>query len=148
MNKLFLVCAFISLMVSCQKNETEAVSSKTDGKAISTEATNIDTNAAVIKFEESIYDFGKVTDGDTVKHIFKFTNVGKKYLKIANAAASCGCTIPSWPKDSIKPGDSGEINVVFNSKNRVGAVDKTVTVTANTQPNETQVKLIGKVEEK
>lgn len=147
MKKFSVVCCIISVMVSCQKSETD-VSTPPSGNPISTETTVQDQNGPVIKFEESVYDFGKVTDGDTVKHNFKFTNVGKKDLIIANAAASCGCTVPSYPKEAIKPGDSGEIKVTFNSTNRVGAVDKVVTITANTQPEQTQVKIIGTVEKK
>ena len=147
MRKFVVVCCIISAMVSCQQNETDLPNS---GKPISTEEPEVVQNAEgpVIKFEKSVHDFGTVTDGDTVKHSFKFTNIGKKDLLIANAAASCGCTVPSFPKEAIKPGESGEINVVFNSTNRAGAVDKVVTITANTEPQQTQVKIVGKVEKK
>ncbi len=146
MKKIFIVFGFISFLFSCQNNETEKlVGNNTEGEAISSGSIQIDSTGPVIKFEKSVYDFGEVTDGDSVKYSYKFTNVGKKNLIIANAVASCGCTVPSFPKDSIAPGASSEISIVFNSKNRVGVVDKTVTIMANTQPTETQVKLIGKV---
>ena len=75
---------------------------------------------------------------------------GNEPLIISNAKGSCGCTVPQWPKDPIKPGDSGEIKVVYNSKNK-GAVGgkaetKTVTITANTNPVETRVFIKGTVD--
>lgn len=148
MKKFSLLCCLISVMISCQQNETDIPSKAESGKPISTEPVQQDENGPVIKFEKSEYNFGVVTEGDTVKYDFKFTNVGKKELLIANAAASCGCTVPSFPKEAIKPGESGVIKVMFNSKGKEGAIDKTVTITANTQPQQTMVKIIGKVEKK
>jgi len=147
MKKISIVLVLISFLYACQNSETDN-STLNKGETITSENIQIDSTGPVIKFDKSVYDFGEVTDGDSVKYSYTFTNVGNKSLKIANAVASCGCTVPDYPKDSIKPGEKGAINIVFNSKNRVGAVDKTVTIMSNTQPTETQVKLIGKVVEK
>lgn len=86
------------------------------------------TNAA---FETEEHDFGKVTDGDIVRHTFTFTNTGDNPLVIQRAKASCGCTVPQWTKEPVAPGEKGEINVEFNSKGKVGMQTKTITVTAN-----------------
>ena len=86
------------------------------------------TNAA---FETEEHDFGKVTDGDIVRHTFTFTNNGDNPLVIQRAKASCGCTVPQWTKEPVAPGEKGEINVEFNSKGKVGMQTKTITVTAN-----------------
>jgi Protein of unknown function (DUF1573) len=101
-----------------------------------------------IKFEQEVHDFGVVDEGDVVKHIFKFTNVGPNPLVISNARASCGCTVPSWPKEPIPPNGTGEIKVEFNSKGKPGSQSKTVTVTGNTNPTETQLTIKGEVKGK
>lgn len=103
-----------------------------------------------IKFDEETYDWGKVTDGEKVVHVFKFKNTGKEPLIISNAKGSCGCTVPEYPKEAIAPGKSGEIKVVFDSKGKGGKggkVDsKKVTVTANTDPVDTYLTITGKID--
>ena len=102
-----------------------------------------------ISFAESTYDFGEVMDGEKVEHTYVFTNTGAEPLVISNAKGSCGCTVPSWPKEPIAPGESGEILVRFDSggKGRVGggAQTKTVTITANTTPPDTRITIKGTV---
>jgi hypothetical protein len=92
------------------------------------------------------YNWGKVTDGEIVRHTFSFTNTGTEPLQIQNARASCGCTTPNWTKEPIAPGESGEIQVEFNSKGRVGLQNKTVTVTGNFEGQITKtLKIRGEV---
>ena len=99
-------------------------------------------------FSETMHDFGEITDGDQVRHTFKFKNTGSNPLVISNAAAGCGCTVPSWPKEPISPGAEGEIVVAYNSSNKVGFKTVTITVTANTDPLETVLKIQANVLEK
>lgn len=107
---------------------------------------SLDTNAlARIKFEEPIHDFGTVNEGDIVEHRFKFKNTGKVALSILDAKSSCGCTVPEWPEDPIPPGGTGEIVAKFNTDMKPNKQKKTITVTANTYPNETKVSLMGMV---
>jgi hypothetical protein len=91
----------------------------------------------VMKFDKMVYDFGRINEGDIVKTQFKFTNAGKVVLLISHAQASCGCTVPTTPKDPIKPGESNVIDVVFNSVGKRGETIKTITLQANTEPRET-----------
>lgn len=99
----------------------------------------------VMSFNEEVYDFGTVTDGEKVEHTFKFTNTGKEPLIISNAKGSCGCTVPKWPKAPIAPGATSEIVVQFDSKNKVGKRNQQVTITANTEPANTIIRLTGEV---
>ena len=87
-----------------------------------------------IKFEKQVHDFGRINEGQIVRTVFKFTNTGKLPLVISQAQGSCGCTVPHWSQLPVKPNESGEINVQFDSHNKRGEVEKTVTVTANTHP--------------
>ncbi len=87
---------------------------------------------AVIRWESTAHDFGKVVQGKKVEHTFKFVNIGTASLIITNVEVSCGCTTPKgWPRDPIKPGDRGEIVVAFNSTSKYGLQHKMITVVSN-----------------
>ncbi|MFM9987527.1 DUF1573 domain-containing protein [Flavobacterium sp.] len=86
-----------------------------------------------IEIENSDFDFGNITQGDKVSHVFKFKNTGKSDLVILDAHASCGCTVPEWTKTPIKNGESGEVKISFNSEGKMGLQQKTVTLRTNTE---------------
>jgi hypothetical protein len=113
-----------------------------------TDVAPIQPDGAQMKFEYVTHDFGKIQQGDKVTYKFNFANTGKSPLIIVDAVASCGCTIPTWPKAPIKPGDGGQITVVFNSLGKKGLQDKMITITANTNPRQNVVHLVGEVLEK
>ncbi len=100
-----------------------------------------------IKFEKEEHDFGKVKQDTQNKYKFKFKNTGSNPLIIENAVGSCGCTVPTYPKEPVAPGGSGEIEVVYSPGKQKGQQQKTVTVTANTDPRETRVQIKAEVEE-
>jgi hypothetical protein len=87
-----------------------------------------------IKFDEESFDFGRITQGERVSHSFSFTNTGKSNLIISGASGSCGCTVPEWPQEPIKPGEKGKIDVIFNSEGKSGLQEKTITVVTNCEP--------------
>ncbi|MFB1003804.1 MAG: DUF1573 domain-containing protein, partial [Bacteroidia bacterium] len=80
-----------------------------------------------MSFSQSKWDFGTITEGERVEHTFKFVNDGKSDLVISSATASCGCTIPNWPKEPIAPGEESEIKVEFNSTGKSDMVTKDIT---------------------
>lgn len=91
---------------------------------------------AEIKFENTTFDFGNVSEGTQATHDFVFTNTGTEPLIINAVRASCGCTTPHWTKEPVLPGKQGKITASYNSKNRSGAFNKSVTVTSSaTQPS-------------
>ena len=120
-------------------NTISPVAAKTDEAAVPAGPTTS------VKFDESTYDFGTITDGDKVRHTFQFTNTGNEPLIISNCKGSCGCTVPQCPKDPIAPGDAGEITIEYNSRGKSkGAAEgkpdqKFVNVTANTEPAATRL---------
>lgn len=132
MKKLVILFSILIVSVCCSKKESTAV----DGSGA----------ISKIVFDEPEYNFGKIKQGDVVPHTFTFKNTGENDLIISNATASCGCTIPEWPKEPIKPGASGEIKVQFNSTGKSGVQNKVISVIANTDPNATNVVLKGEVE--
>lgn len=99
----------------------------------------------VMAFEETEFDFGTVVDGEKVSHTYTFKNTGEEPLILSNAKGSCGCTVPSWPREPIPPGGEGEITVEFNSQNKKGKRNQKVTITANTNPPQTFIYLKGEV---
>src|SRR5204863_8599248 len=96
---------------------------------------NSDTKVPVLSFKEEIHNFGMITEGEKVKYSFSFVNTGNADLIISNAQASCGCTVPEFPKQPILPGKSGAINVIFDSSGKDGYQRKEVLIKANTIPN-------------
>ncbi len=103
------------------------------------------TNLPKISFHNKTYDFGKVKEGESVKHDYIFTNSGKRKLIISNTSASCGCTVPSQPESPVPPGATDTISVKFDSNGKSGQQHKTVTIHANTMPKKTKLHLKGKV---
>ena len=89
-----------------------------------------------IKFKETKHEFGNVPEGSYPTWDFTFVNNGNQDLKLTDVKASCGCTSPQWSRDPIKPGDSGQVKVVFNSNGYAGRqFAKSVTVTTNIMEN-------------
>ena len=107
---------------------------------------NENPNQAAFKFNEEEFNFGTIMQGDQVKHDFEFVNTGKEPLIISNAAGSCGCTVPEWPKEPIAPGAKATIKVTFNSAGKQGVQDKTVTLSSNAKQNPLVLHLKGNVD--
>lgn len=91
MKKLILIfaMAFTAFAVQAQ-NETEKATTEKE-----------EVKGPVITFDETEKDFGEITQGTKVEHTFKFTNTGTEVLRISNVAATCGCTVPKWPKEPV-----------------------------------------------
>ncbi len=100
-----------------------------------------------LTFEKNFHDFGTIKTGEKTSHTFKFTNTGDSYLLIEFASGSCGCTVPEWPEKPIPPGESGEIVVNFDSKDKFGEQNQEVNIIANTDPIVTELKIKVVIEE-
>jgi hypothetical protein len=92
---------------------------------------------AGISFDKVEHDFGTIKEGDVVEYNFTFTNTGEIPLVIQEARPSCGCTAPDWTKTPIPVGGKGFVKASFNSKNQTNVQSKTITVVANTKPEQT-----------
>jgi ribosomal protein L30E len=102
---------------------------------------------AIITFEETVIDFGNVTEGSEQLRTFKFTNTGTAPLIISSIKGQCGCTTisDSWPKEAIAPGGTGEFQVKYDTKSRVGQFDKKIVITSNATVPVTEVRIKGNV---
>ena len=101
-------------------------------------------NQADIKFEETIIDYGEVEFESDGKRIFKFKNVGNAPLVFQRISSSCGCTIPKKPEKPIEPGETGEIEVEYDTK-RVGLFMKAISVISNSKNPSTVLRIKGEV---
>lgn len=86
---------------------------------------------ADISFDTLIHDFGTIIEGEMVVCYFDYENRGKGDLVIASVTATCGCTTPDWSKEPLKPGERGQLKVVFDTHGRLGSQLKGVTVVSN-----------------
>jgi len=165
-NLLFTIVAAV-LISSCSSGDLEKRVSDLEGRVAALEAknkpvrptaasnnTNNNTPQPEVKpegplpkidFTKEEHDFGTIKEGDIVEHTFTFKNVGEAPLIISNARATCGCTVPQWPKEPIPVGEEGEILVRFNSRNKKGNQNKTVTLTANTYPSANKIRIKANV---
>ena len=129
-----LISVFVLLMfVSCNSTGTgpeKAVAGSTD--SVTTPPSK--ENMPVISFEEDTHDFGKLTAGEKVTYAFKFKNTGKSVLIISNVSTSCGCTVSSYPKKPIQPGEAATVDVSFDSEGKQGFQSKSITVNTNADP--------------
>ena len=142
---ILILCTALAVMSSCGNN---ANSSK-EAETVVADTTAAEAGSTgVIEYEETVYDFGTVQEGDIVDHVFKFKNAGTAPVILTQVSASCGCTTPDYTKTPILPGESGEIKVSFNSAGQAGVQQKIVTVTSNAENNVTTVQLKGTVEKK
>ncbi len=101
---------------------------------------------AEIKFVTEEIDYGTIKQGADGVRVFEFKNTGKAPLVISGASSSCGCTVPSWPKEPIAPGASGKIEVKYDTT-RIGQIAKTILVNSNAKDTPTvALRIKGKVE--
>lgn len=87
-------------------------------------------NGAKITFTKETHDYGTIKNGADGTCTFEFKNTGNAPLILSDAKGSCGCTVPTWPKEPIAPGAKGVISVKYDTK-RAGAINKSVTITSN-----------------
>lgn len=140
MKKGILLLAVVAglTFTSCKENAADKVKAENVEKAA-----DRDAQAAAfpkLSFEEEEHDFGTIDQGTNVEHTFTFTNTGNAPLVITNATSSCGCTVPTFTKEPIAPGETGEMLVKFNGSGQ-NQVTKTVNITANTESGKEQIKI-------
>ena len=131
MKKLFtlLFVGVIALNMNAQKNEFTI---------------KADPNAGVFEFETEVLDYGTIAHKADGKRVFKFKNVGKSPIIITRAKGSCGCTVPTVPKEPIMPGQSAEIGVKY-ATNRSGSFNKSITIYSNASEKTKTIHIKGKV---
>jgi len=131
MKKIFLVAITVFCFISLRAQQA-------------TTATADSTTKAKIVFETLVHDFSIIPQGGDGNCVFKFKNDGTVPLILSNVQASCGCTTPSWTREPVMPGVSGEIKVHYDT-NRIGSFSKSITVTSNAETSPISLRITGEV---
>jgi hypothetical protein len=145
MLKTLILTGFVTAsLMSCDVRTKDKIADDKSVRADSAKNT-ANVSSTTVQIIDSVFDFGKVAEGEVVEFSYRFKNIGTEPLIISNATASCGCTVPEKPEAPVKPGETGFIKVKFNSEGRAGMAHKTVTVTSNATPAFPELLLKGEV---
>lgn len=148
MNKWFCIAFIIPFFVSCEltdQRREEDINADMIQVPVSKDGMT-DAEMPSFEFENDVFEFGTISQGEKVSHSFRFKNIGEADLIINKVEGSCGCTVmKGWPKHPVKPGELGKIDVVFDSNGKKGIQNKTISVVANTYPSTTVLTLKGEV---
>ncbi len=128
-------------LISCGGNTDKKLDTGVVKNVRSGDYQKRDFSGPRISFDKTEHNFGRVISGELVRHSFKFTNKGQEDLLLVRVSSSCGCTVPNYSKEPIKPGHKGLIEVIFDTRGRKGFQSKTITVTTNTTPTKTLLKI-------
>lgn len=113
-------------------------------------AVNPDDLYAAIEFDTLKLSLGEFPASSPERScVFNFTNTGTAPLVINQALASCGCTIPSFSKEPVKPGCKGKIEVRYNGKGKFpGFFSKTITIRSNAKTEVVRLVVEGTMTDK
>lgn len=128
MKRLHYIGIIVLLVSACySKNEDQAKSSGVE-----------------LYFAESTYDYGEIGEDSDGLYTIEFKNIGKEAIIINRARSTCGCTVPSWPKEPIEPGAKGEILVKYNTA-QTGSFIKNIYVYSSAKNSPVKLTIKGKV---
>lgn len=120
--------------------QTEAVKEDAKTETIAEDK----TGGPIMTLESNEVDYGTIDQHSEPLRVLKFSNTGTEPLIIKNARGSCGCTVPTWPKEPIMPGEESQIEVRY-ATNRLGKINKTIKITTNEGSKPVVIKVLGKV---
>ena len=139
MKKIFLIAVLTVFGVTASNAQAKKTTKKeTTKKEVTVKSDAPKVEGAGMVFENETIDYGTIPHNADGKREFVFTNNGTKPLIITNATGSCGCTVPTYPKEPIAPGAKAVIGVKY-ATDRVGAFTKTVTLTSNAEGQASKV---------
>ncbi len=143
MKKLILMVAAIATITLTSCNEKASAKIDEANLTAAAERESVVGDFPVMTFAESEFDFGTVDEGTVVEHEYKFTNTGNAPLIVVSAKGSCGCTVPTWSKEPLAPGEEGSMLVKFNTNGKPNNQTKTVTIKANTESGTESIRIKG-----
>lgn len=142
---LFAIILSASFLTSCGNGNATTKINKDNLATAKNRDSDIKKGAASISFSNKEYDFGTVNEGEIIETVFKVTNSGKTDLVITDAKVTCGCTVPEWPKAAIKPGETKDVKVRFNTNGKSNRQQKNITLITNTETGREILTLKGMV---
>ncbi len=146
MKKILLLFILTGVIFACSDNPSSKVKKENLEKAKEQMAKM--NKFPVMHFDYTEVDFGNHNEGEILDTVFVFTNTGEAPLIISKVKSSCGCTVPEWPKEPIKPGEKGRIVVKFNTNHKTGNQVKTITIHSNEKQLTRTLKIKARVKPK
>ncbi|MGI6718105.1 MAG: DUF1573 domain-containing protein [Bacteroidales bacterium] len=146
MKKFFLVLTTLMICLgNIYAQDVRTVNKESDSKQSEQKIEDVKiSNSPYMEFDKLVHDYGTIPEKSDGKCIFVLTNTGKEPLILNNIRSTCGCTVPKWEKAPILPGQSTEIEVKY-ATNRIGKINKSVTVTSNAENSPIVLKIVGEV---
>jgi len=145
---IILLLCNLFLLPACNngdKSDDNEITTDLIKNPITANSNKVLSELPVISFAKLKHDFGLLIDGEVVEYSFQYTNTGGADLVLTKVSATCGCTIPTYDRKPIHPGDTGKITVKFNSENRNGNQHKTISVLSNAQPNLVELEITANI---
>ena len=157
--KSLILCGLVILLASSCRNNSEKKIADLETQLAEDKKNKLNAPAATgeekpegplptMEFATRDHDFGTINEGDIVEYTYDFKNTGEAPLIIQGAQGSCGCTVPDWSKEPIPVGGTGFVKAKFDSHGKRDLQNKTVTVTANTFPKQTELRFKAMVKTK
>jgi len=141
MKRILVAIAITGMLSACGSSGDEHISTDVVTNPVSADDADSKEDLPVMELQE----FGTIVQGEKARMTFAFKNVGDSELIISSANGSCGCTVPDYPKTPISPGEEGVIEVLFDSKGKMGKQHKKVYIVANTNPASNVIAISGNV---
>ena len=145
MKRIIVAIAISGMFAACGSSGDETISTDVVSNPVSADDTESKEDLPIMEFETQLQEFGTIVQGEKARMTFAFKNVGDSELIISSANGSCGCTVPDYPKTPISPGEEGVIEVLFDSKGKMGKQHKKVYIVANTNPASNVIAISGNV---
>lgn len=148
-NQYLISIVIVAICLAGCRGSSDSGASPAAGQVANPQSATVkhsDSRFPVLEFEETKHDFGLMVQGERLPFKFKCTNTGGADAIISDVTSTCGCTIPSWTRQPIKPGEKGEVEVILNTGGKpAGFISKTVNVIANTEPNSIKLEVSAEI---
>jgi len=145
MKTLYTLLLSAIVLASCSNTDDKKITTDLVNNPLTAEKNADQVDMPKIELSQDFFDFGEMNQKESVSTEFVIKNTGDAPLLIRSAKGSCGCTVPEWPKEPVAVGDEAIIKVTFNSGNKKGKQNKTVTLVTNTIPSTKVLTIKGTV---
>lgn len=145
MKTLYTLLLSAIVLASCSNTDDKKITTDLVNNPLTAEKNADQVDMPKIELSQDFFDFGEMNQKESVNTEFILKNTGDAPLLIRSAKGSCGCTVPEWPKEPVAVGDEAIIKVTFNSGNKKGKQNQTVTLVTNAIPSTKVLTIKGTV---
>lgn len=145
MKTLYTLLLSANVLISCSNTDDKKITTDLVNNPLTAEKNSKKVDMPKIELSQDFFDFGEIHQKESVSTEFIIKNIGDAPLLIRSAKGSCGCTVPQWPKEPVAVGEKAVVKVTFNSGNKKGKQNKTVTLVTNAIPSTKVLTIKGTV---